>query len=535
MLIKPLQTAGIAALLMLVSCSSQQEYPVAEDALADVHVAPPKLVVPDAAYDALTPELKPGKLVPVRFDVVARNNTPKAFFMGLVDGMGINMLVHPGVKGRISLNLKNVTLQETLKAVRDIYGYQYEHTDYGYRILPKALQNKVFHLNYLNVYRQGSSGMTVSSGGGLTSSSGDDSSSDTGSNSAATNSTGSKIETQAVTDFWSNLQQTVQMIVGTGKERRVIVDAMAGLIMVRAFPSELAAVEEFLDKAELSLQKQVIIEAKILEVTLSEGFQSGIQWDSFGLGVGGTFAGSDKDVSAQLTAANIINPDNIAGIFSLNINTADFTGVIQLLQRQGDVQVLSSPRISTVNNQKAVIKVGTDEFFVTEVTTNITTTDNTTTSIPEFGLTSFFSGIALDVTPQIGDNNEVILHVHPSVTEVVERTKIISLGSDTYNLPVAFSSIRETDSIIRAASGQVVVIGGLLQNKKSNIQAGVPWLSRIPFLGFLFRQTDRSMIKSELVILLQPTVIEANTWNDEIKRLKNNFPRWQDQGADDDG
>jgi len=206
-----------------------------------------------------------------------------------------------------------------------------------------------------------------------------------------------------------------------------------------------------------------------------------------------------------------------------------------MLQRQGDVQVLSSPRISTVNNQKAVIKVGTDEFFVTEVTNNITTTTNTTTSVPEFGLTSFFSGISLDVTPQIGDNNEVILHVHPSVTEVVERTKVISLGNDTYNLPVAFSSIRETDSIIRAASGQVVVIGGLLQNKKSNTQASVPWLSRIPILGFLFRQSDRSMTKSELVILLQPTVIETGTWNDELKRLKSNFPRWQDQGVDEDG
>ena len=530
----PLQMAGVVALLLLVSCSSQQEYPVAQDALADVHLSETKLLVPDAAYDALTPELNPEQLAPARFDVVARNNTPKAFFMGLVDGMGINMLVHPAVKGRISLNLKNVTLTETLKAVRDIYGYQYEKTSYGYRILPKALINKVFHLNYLNVYRQGSSGMSVSGGGSLASANSDDEDGGTSSDSSS-NATASKIETQAVTDFWSNLQQTVKMIVGSGGERRVIVDAMAGLIMVRAYPGELASVAEFLNKAELSLQKQVIIEAKILEVTLNEGFQSGIQWDSFGLGVGGTFADSSNEVSAQLTSTNIINPDNLAGLFSLNINTADFTGVIQMLQRQGDVQVLSSPRISTVNNQKAVIKVGTDEFFVTEVTNNITTTTNTTTSVPEFGLTSFFSGISLDVTPQIGDNNEVILHVHPSVTEVVERTKVISLGNDTYNLPVAFSSIRETDSIIRAASGQVVVIGGLLQNKKSNTQASVPWLSRIPILGFLFRQSDRSMTKSELVILLQPTVIETNTWNDELKRLKSNFPRWQDQGVDEDG
>ncbi len=512
----------------LTSCSTPQKYTVVQDALADIEVADTSIVVPEDAYAALTPHLSSQNLAPARFDVVARNNTPKAFYMGLVDGMGINMLVHPDVKGRISLNLKNVTLQETLTAVRDIYGYQYEKTNYGYRILPKVLQNKVFHLNYLNVSRQGTSGMSVS--GGSTLATANTNSDDSGSTDTSTISNASKIETQASTDFWSNLQQTVQMIAGSGEGRRVIVDAMAGLIMVRAFPSELASVQEFLNKAELSLQKQVIIEAKILEVTLSEGFQSGIQWDSFGLGVGGTFANSSKDVSGQLTSANIINPDSLAGIFSLNINTSDFTGVIQLLQRQGEVQVLSSPRISTVNNQKAVIKVGTDEFFVTEVTNSTTTNNNTTTTQPEFGLTSFFSGIALDVTPQISDDNDVILHVHPSVTEVVERNKIISLANETYNLPVAFSSIRETDSIIRAASGQVVVIGGLLQNKKSNTDASVPWLSRIPVLGFLFRQSERSMSKSELVILLQPTVVEPDSWNKEINRVKANFPRWQDNG-----
>jgi len=532
MLIKLLKWGRIGGLLLLGSCSTQQEYPVAQDALKDVYLLD-DMLVPDSAYDALTPKLNSNTLVPERFDVVARNNTPKAFFLGLVDGMGINMVVHPDVRGRITLNLKNVTLDETLQAVRDIYGYQFQSTSYGYRISPKSLQNKVFQLNYLNVMRHGTSGMSVSGGGVLADSNNDNNdrnsnSSSSSSSSSSGSATASKIETQAVTDFWSNLQQTVQMIVGLGKDRRVIVDAMAGLIMVRAFPNELASVQEFLERAELSLQKQVIIEAKILEVSLNDAFQAGIQWDTIGLG--GGESGSSRSVAGKLTSANIINPDNLAGIFSLNIDTSDFTGVISMLKRQGEVQVLSSPRISTVNNQKAVIKVGTDEFFVTEVTNNVTTTGDTTSSIPEFGLTSFFSGIALDVTPQIGDDNEVILHVHPSVTEVEERTKTISLGSDTYNLPVAFSSIRETDSIIRAASGQVVVIGGLLQSKKSNTQANVPWLSRIPILGYLFKQSSQSTVKSELVILLQPTVIEPKTWNKELKKIKDNFPHWQKKG-----
>jgi MSHA biogenesis protein MshL len=317
------------------------------------------------------------------------------------------------------------------------------------------------------------------------------------------------------------------MIIGTGKGRRVVVDAQAGLVVVRGYPDELAAVEDFLKQAELSLQKQVIIEAKILEVTLSSGFQSGIQWDSFGTGPSNTFGASGDELAGQLTSETVRNADGLAGVFSLNFDSSDFTGVIQMLQRQGEVQVLSSPRISPVNNQKAVIKVGTDEFFVTNISNSTTTTNTSTSSAPDISLTPFFSGIALDVTPQIGQNNEVILHVHPSVTEVVERNKVIDIGGSIYDLPLAYSSIRETDSIIRAASGQVVVIGGLLQNKKSNTEANVPWLSKIPILGYLFRQTERVDTKSELVILLQPKVIEPAGWNAEIKNIQDTFPRWQ--------
>ena len=529
------------ALLLLGSCSTQQEYKVVDEALAGIKAQEADIKVPENAYDALTPDINAKVLAPIRFDVVAKNNTPKAFFMGLVDGMGINMLVHPDVKGRISLRLKNVTLKETLQAVQDLYGYQYLLTDYGYRILPNTLQHKVFRLNYLNVSRQGTSGMSVASGhitssdSSSSSSNNDSSDSNSSSNSNSSSSggtnTASKIETQASTDFWKQLQSSIKIIVGNKSGRSVIVDAHAGLVMVRALPAELAAVKDFLDKAELSLQKQVIIEAKILEVTLSEGFQSGIQWDTFGLGVGGTFAASSNDVSGQLTSSAVRNSDDLEGIFSLNINTGDFTGVIQLLQRQGEVQVLSSPRISTLNNQKAVIKVGTDEFFVTEVSTNTTTSTTTTNTSPEVTLTPFFSGIALDVTPQISEDGGVILHVHPSVTEVVERSKVIEVSGSTFDLPLAFSSIRETDSIIRAKSGQVVVIGGLLQDKKSNIDASVPWLSRIPIIGLLFKQTQRSSTKSELVILLQPKIVEEDSWEGETKNIKENFPHWRQQDS----
>jgi MSHA biogenesis protein MshL len=517
---------GYFLCLFLLGCANTPErnYEVKEQAFKDIPSREKAFEIPQAAYDALTPDINSG-ILPFRFDVSARNNPAKAFFMGLVDGLDVNMVVHPDVIQKITINLKNVTLEETLKAVRDNYGLQYIETDYGYQILPKALQNKVFQLNYLNVSRQGSSGISVASG--QIYSSQDNSGSYSNQNNTGTST---NLDTQASTDFWKTLQHSIQIIVGDGSERRVVVDPQAGLVVVRAFPGELQAVEEFLDKAELSLQRQVIIEAKIIEVTLNDGFQAGIQWDSFGAGINATYADSSKEVAGSQTSSEITNADNIAGIFSLSFNTSDFTGVIQLLQRQGEVQVLSSPRISTVNNQKAVIKVGTDEFFVTDVSTNTTTTTTTTNTSPEISLTPFFSGIALDVTPQIGDNNEVILHVHPSVTEVVERNKVIEVGGSTFDLPMAFSSIRETDSIIKAQNGQVVVIGGLLQNKKKRTDARVPWLSRIPLIGVLFQQREQTQTKSELVILLQPKVIENNTWNKEVESIRRNFPNWDKQG-----
>ena len=227
--------------------------------------------------------------------------------------------------------------------------------------------------------------------------------------------------------------------------------------------------------------------------------------------------------------ASSLDTSAFGGIFSMAMNFGDFQAFIELLESQGDVQVLSSPRIATVNNQKAVIKVGSDEFFVTDISSD-TSSGTTTTTSSDITLTPFFSGIALDVTPQIDSAGRITLHIHPTVSEVTDQTKTISVFGETQSLPLAYSTVRESDSVVHATNGQLVVIGGLMQDKISNNESGVPVLSKIPALGSLFRHTQTVSSKSELVILLRPQVIGSSLdWQQGIdasrQRIENLSPQ----------
>ncbi|MCL1035609.1 pilus (MSHA type) biogenesis protein MshL [Shewanella submarina] len=478
-----------------------------------------------------------------RFDVSANDVSARVFFASLVQGSPLSVVVHPNVTGEITLSLKKVTLSEALQVVEDMYGFDIKVEGNILRVYPAGMRTETFPLNYLYMQRQGLSITSVSAGRISDNSNNGNSSntnsssnnlsnnvggSDSGSSSQETN--GTFIRSQTDTDFWGELQETLTAIIGnTGGGRQVVLSPQAGLVTVRAYPNEIREVRNFLQKAESHLQRQVILEAKVLEVTLSDGYQQGIQWQDVLGHVGSTnfeFGTSPATLGDTIT-------NTLGGITSLKVSGKDFSAMISLLDTQGDVDVLSSPRVTATNNQKAVIKVGKDEYFVTNVSST-TVASATPVTTPDVELTPFFSGIALDVTPQIDEQGNVLLHIHPSVIDVSEQVKQIKVSGSTLELPLAESEIRESDTVIKANSGDVVVIGGLMKSDNTEVVSQIPLLGDIPLLGEAFKNRAMQKRKTELVIMLKPTVVGKDTWQKELERTRDLLDRWYPTEQQDD-
>jgi len=537
---------------MLSACSATNAPSPAERAAADLKAnqleqRQPLQVPAAVSADLFSPQAIPMREQPIesspRFNVSALNVPMTDFLASLVADSAYSVMVHPDVGGQISLQLKQVTVGEVMQQLQQMYGFDIRLQGTIYSVYPAGLRSETIAVNYLMMQRSGLSSIAVNSGGVSQDSqnnSGNSQNQGNRSNNSNQNNglvggqnqngqqqfNGSMIQSSSTTDFWKDLEKAVSGILGNGEQRSVVVSPQAGLVTVRGMPAEIAAVKAFLQQSEQHLQRQVILEAKIIEVTLNDEFQQGINWQNALANVGST------NFTFNSTAGNFGNgtTNDIGGINTLSFQNADFNGVLKLLDTQGDAQVLSSPRVTAINNQKAVIKVGQDEYFVTDVSSNTSTTSNgTTNTTPSISLRPFFSGIALDVTPQIDANGQIILHVHPSVTETAEQTKTIQLSDENVILPLAQSNIRESDTIIRAGNGEIVVIGGLMQTVVSEQESGVPGLRSIPLLGNLFKSKSKVEKKKELVILLKPTVVDAGVWQQQIGQSQSLVQDWAQQ------
>jgi len=355
--------------------------------------------------------------------------------------------------------------------------------------------------------------------------------------------TGTSVSTRTSSDFWHDLDESLHAMVGKEGGRSVVINGGSGIVEVRATPRELRDVTEFLQKLQNVSTRQVILEAKIVEVQLSKEFQSGINWAAIGKNGSQTYSGfqtgpqngfssSSSNLLNQPSQQVTVGPGNaltstvtntMGGAFSLAVNTANFATYIELLSAQGKTRVLSSPRVSTLNNQKAVIKSGSDQYFVTGVSSNTVVGTSSATNL-NVDLAPFFSGVALDLTPQISDTGDVILHIHPTVSQVTSNVQVLTVNGTTDSLPLALSQVRESDSVVKAMNGQLIVIGGLMQTTRTSQDYALPGLGSIPLLGNLFKSQQKTDIRSELVILLRPIVIDNDEqWNSLTGEPKDPF------------
>ena len=483
-----------------------------------------------------------------RFRVQAENVDAKEFFASLLNETSYGIVVHPDVAGTISLDLQNVTIGEVLNAISSIYGYDIQQKGKIFYVYPAGVRTETFSVDYLLVKRSGIASLNITTGGVSSKDSDSDSdsssssdSSDSGSDDSFDSDSGTTVKTQTANDFWTSLEKSIANFIGKGNGKNVIVNPEAGLVVVSANPSELKAVKTFLDSAQQRLTKQILLEAKVLEVRLADEFQAGIDWSILGSSKhwrSDIWRDGDsdrrKDWSSYVGRTGVV--DGITHIVFRDSEHFNLGVAVNLLQEQGDVSILSSPRITTSNNQKAVIKVGSDEYYVTGVESNTNTVTSSTGTItgtisnPTFEYTPFFSGVSLDVTPQIKDDGSVLMHIHPAVIKVEEQVKTIVYNGQTSSLPMAKSTIRETDTVVQANSGDVIVIGGLIEERKVDETSKVPLLGDIPYIGNLFKNTDKVTEKVELVILIRPIVAGGDTWKNELRRSNELLEKWYPSG-----
>jgi len=597
------RTSVLIFAVVLGSCAEQPYTPNKVDpgilAEMDKVSQPGKPSQPDAVRDALLPPLQiempriSNAPVEPRFDLVVNAAPAPQVFMSIVSGTRYSMVVNPSVSGAISVNLKDVTVREALEAIRESYGFEFRVDGTRIYVDAAGLQTRVYQVNYLTALRTGRSDVRVSSGaisgnvqapgstpgagvapGLVAPGVGQNSSQMLGALGVGTIATttfdASRVSTLSQNDLWTEVNSALRTLVGTGEGRNVVISPQSGVIVVRAMPGELRSVEAYLKAMRLSIDRQVMIEAKVVDVTLSDSYQTGINWAAFptsgqafgqasqgtllqpatpganplatGGSIGGTL-GAGGSLSATIPTfgsvpgQNLVNFSNPgASLFGLAFQTTNFAALLTFLQTQGAVQVLSSPRIATLNNQKAVLKVGTDQFFVTAVTsTPITGVNGATTAVSVTPTVSpFFSGVSLDITPQIDEEGNIMLHIHPLVSNVTgsDFTFNFGAGVGTQDLQLAKSTINESDTVVRIQDGNIVVLGGLMQTDVETNKSGLPGLMDIPGIGGAFRSTTRTTTKRELVVLLKPTVIKSEKeWEQDVQQTRD---RLRNYGATPD-
>jgi MSHA biogenesis protein MshL len=470
---------------------------------------------------------------PRLISLTAENQDVAAVVRELATKSGLQYQIDPDVRGKVNTTLRNRTLPEALAAIMP-QGVSYQIESGVLRVGPTRITTRIFSLDYVALSRVGTASTIIQrrlGNAGLGNGGVGGGSAGFGSAGAISAAGGGAdvISAVSVADVWEEIRVATEALLfdaapansemrqasaagnglgGIGSAgrpysrvdadgRRLIINPIAGTITVSAFPAQLEQLELFIRAFESSIQRQVLIEAKIVEVNLDRSFQFGIDWNALAR-AGTTSLTVRSTIPTQQRTASSVE-------FTLSGGPGQITTVLNALSSQGDVRVLSSPRVSALNNQRAVFDVTTGEIVFNVTQTPFVNPNGSTTFQSQVSPTQVNVGIVLDVLPQIGSDNTVTMNIRPVVTSVARTATFTTPEGAVFQAPVI--DTRESDTMARLRAGETIIIGGLMQNRREKVRSGIPGLRDIPLLGRLFTSYSEIEKKAELVIFLTPTII----------------------------
>ncbi len=502
------RVGGLALLLvLLIGCANSATEEPERTAARIEPVVPvqPALPVADRIAWPRTPPVVPEKASEPLFTFAADDLPLKRALELFGEAYDLNLVVDEEVTGAVNVDFTELPFAEAMSALLDSRGYYFDRR--GNLIHVKSTETRSFTIDYIRLVRSGSGSSTaqVSSGADVVSSGGSSGSSGgSGSDSTAGAMT---IEQVDKVDFWDEVEAQLTQIVS--ESGRLVVNRLAGMIQVTDQHRRVEEVARFVEQLNLSIYRQVDIDVKIVQVGLREDYALGIDWSRL---VSETSTGSNWDFTINNTVTSpaggfpaLSNPVNLVFSDIGSDGANNLTAVITALEEQGDVEVVSQPRIRTLNNQSALIKVGTDRtFFRREQLTDSTSAGSQvfSTDVPQV----VTEGVVLAITPQISLDGWITMDVSPVVTRVSSVSEVKdetgNVVSSAPNLDVSQSS-----SLVRTKSGNTIVIGGLIQDISSDTDRGVLGLASVPGLGGLFKGQYKATQRTELVMFVTPRLV----------------------------
>lgn len=512
---------GVLLVCVAAACASGRPQPQTEVVLGPPPEEPADSVQAPPAMPELPVSQVETEEVPRRVQVLeASDDDIRLILRSLAEQYGLDYRIDPAVRGRVSTRLQDVTLEQALAAVVEPHGYTFQIGDGVLRVGPARMQTRIFELDFISLSRVGTGNTVVQrrltqSGqiGGLQT----QAVSGVGRGNVAGADIISSVQ---VSDLWEEIRISVEGLLfgDTGERertptagvgaagitggraptaysradsvgRRLIINPSAGTVLVTAAGPAIEEVDVFLQMFQAAIRRQVRIEAKFVEVILNREFELGIDWQRV-----------QNLVRVQL------NPGGSSGAqfrFGGDDQTVTIDEVVDALDIQGEVRVLSNPTVSAMNNQRAIFNVTTDEVFFA-VTRTPVISEGATTFATQVETQPIAVGIVMDVLPQISRDNTITMNVRPMVTSLV-RVEEFSDGETRARAPVI--DRRDLDTMVRVRDGETIVIGGLIQRRVEKRRVGVPLLKEVPLLKYLFSTVREVEERGELVIFITPTIV----------------------------